>query len=294
MSHSCPLLHKRAPRAEPEEDVDVPEPAIEDEMLPENKVLSRSETADATKLENQESTRIQEKVTELEQVAKLSGELKTWDEFNDMQEDASLPPVLPSDLVREECFEGFSSPQGEGTEWLSNDEIISDRAENGNVTFSDSQNTERQEERLEQDVDPPEDVAGEDMAADENIIELSSISILEEEINKSRAASVGINSTHKFNSLNVCSACSPPFADESEAEEEVSRGITPCLQQFSTRTVLKEHVQLPFLTNVSVLSKTTSTLPEVPLNKQQNELLSRSQSELVPRGGGPGSGTTGA
>lgn len=61
MSYSCPLLHKLAPGAEPEEDVLVPKPVIEDEMLPKNKVILRSETADATKLENQKSTRIQER-----------------------------------------------------------------------------------------------------------------------------------------------------------------------------------------------------------------------------------------
>lgn len=83
MSYSCPLRHNLAPRAEPEEDVNAAEPAIKDKMLPKNKVILRSETADATKLKNQKSTRIQE-VTELEQVAKLSRELKTWDEFTDV------------------------------------------------------------------------------------------------------------------------------------------------------------------------------------------------------------------
>lgn len=56
MSYSCPLPHKLAPRAEPEEEAHVPKPAIEDEMLPKNKVILRSETADATQLENHKST----------------------------------------------------------------------------------------------------------------------------------------------------------------------------------------------------------------------------------------------
>lgn len=129
-------------------------------------------------------------MTELEQVAKLSRELKTWDEFTDMEEDASPSVLLPSDLVREECFEWLSNLQVVGTDCIRNDGIISDRAENGNVTSLDSQNTEQHEERLEQKVYPLEGMTGEDVAEDEHIIQLSPISILGEEINKSRGTSV--------------------------------------------------------------------------------------------------------
>lgn len=73
MSSSCPLLHTLAPRAEHDEDIHVPPPAIEDEMLPKNKVILRSETADATKVEHQKSARIQG-ATELEHVAEPSRE----------------------------------------------------------------------------------------------------------------------------------------------------------------------------------------------------------------------------
>lgn len=293
MSHSSPVLHRRAPRAEPEEDIDVPESGAEDETLPENKVFCRSaQTADATKLETQESTRIglhtpleiQEEVTELEQVAKLSEALKAQDEFPDPYEDASPPPLLLSNLATEECFEGFSSLEGEVTKWITNGEMICDHAEN--VTSSDH-NTERPEERLplnemfDREVDP----SGEDMAKDENITQLSSYSLCEHGINKSGGASPGINSAHKFNNLNdVCAAHSPPFADEREGEEEVSSEITPCLQQFSMRDVQKEHFQMSFSASNCVSSEQASNLPEVPSDKQQKELLSQGQSRLVPRG----------
>lgn len=181
MSYSCPLRCKMVPGAEPEEDIHVPETAIEDDMLPKNKVILRSETADATKLENQKSTRILE-VTELEQVAKLSRELKTWDEFTSL--------LLSGDFVREDCFEWFSHLWGVGSEFIKNDEIIPDRAENENVISLNLQNTGQHKERLERKVYPSKDMTGEDVAEDENIIELSPVSILEEEINKSRGASV--------------------------------------------------------------------------------------------------------
>lgn len=130
-------------------------------------------------------------MTELEQVGKLSGELKTWDEFTDMEEDASPFLVLPSDLVREECLEWLSNLQVVVTEYISNDEIFSDRAENGNVISLDLQNTEQlSKERLERKFQPVEDMTREDVAEDKHIIELSPISMLEEEINKSRGASV--------------------------------------------------------------------------------------------------------
>lgn len=96
-------------------------------MLPKNKVILRRETADATKLENQKSTRILE-VTELEQVGKLSRELKTWDEFTSL--------LLSGYCVREDCFEWFSHLRGGGgSEFIKNYEMISDRAENENVIF---------------------------------------------------------------------------------------------------------------------------------------------------------------
>lgn len=67
----------------------------------------------------------------------------------------------------------------------------------------------------------------------------------------------------------MCAACFSPFADESEAEEEVSRGIMSCLLQFSALDVPKEYIQLSFLTHVSVHSKMASTLPEVPLDNSR-------------------------
>lgn len=88
-------------------------------------------------------------------------------------------------------MEWFSNLQVVVTEYISNDEIISDRAENGNVISLDLQNTEQlNKERLERKFQPVEDMTREDVAEDEHIIELSPISILEEEINKSRGASV--------------------------------------------------------------------------------------------------------
>uniref|UniRef100_A0A4W6FT92 A-kinase anchor protein 2 C-terminal domain-containing protein n=1 Tax=Lates calcarifer TaxID=8187 RepID=A0A4W6FT92_LATCA len=47
VSHSSPLQDKKAPRAEPEEDIDVLEPGAQDENLQENRTLSRTEIAES-------------------------------------------------------------------------------------------------------------------------------------------------------------------------------------------------------------------------------------------------------
>uniref|UniRef100_A0A8D0AQN7 A-kinase anchor protein 2 C-terminal domain-containing protein n=1 Tax=Sander lucioperca TaxID=283035 RepID=A0A8D0AQN7_SANLU len=86
--NSSQLRDKKAPRAEPEEDIDALDPGARDQTLQENQTLSITETVDATKSENQESTRIslcipretQDMVTDLEQVAQLSEALQAQEQ----------------------------------------------------------------------------------------------------------------------------------------------------------------------------------------------------------------------
>lgn len=298
MSHNSPLLDKKAPRAEPEEDIDILEPAAQDETLLQNK----TDTADATKMENQESTRISLRtprgahvvVTELEQVALLSEAFKDQEEseeFIEPCEDASqLPPPLCA-LSTEECFvtEGFSSLEGEVSEWINDGEIMSDPT--GNPVSPDIENIKEHSQTpswlLDREVDSThEDVMGDNMTKeDENVVQLNffiEYNKSEPENNISVAAAADGNSAHRFNSDNVYAVCSPPFVDESEGEEEVSCDITPC--QSSTQDIRSEPLQLSYSANISLSTEQTSTLPAVPLAKQQNELLSRSQCDLPPKG----------
>lgn len=311
MSHNSPLLDKKAPTAEPEEDIDVLEPGAQDETLLQNQAFSRTDIADATKLETQESTRISlcpprgahEVVTELEQVARLSEVFKAQEEseeFIDPCEDASpLPPHLCA-LSTEEFFEteGFSSLEGEVAEWINDGEIISDPTEN--LVSPDFENIQERPETppltglLDREVDStPEELTGDNMKKeDENVSKLNFLPEYyksEPENNISGAAAAEINSTHHppsdgFNSDNIHALCSPPFADESEGDKEVSCDITSRQQQCFTQDIRSKPFQLSYLANISHSTEQTSTLPAVPLAKQQNELLSHSQCELAPKG----------
>lgn len=307
VSHNSPLLDKKAPRAEPEEDIDILEPGAQDETLQENQTLSRTVIADATKLEDQDSTRInlrtpgetQEMVTELEQVAQLSEALqaqKESEESADLCEDVFPPPPLIA-LSTDECFEteGFSSLEGEEAEWISDAEIILDPTED--LTSPDSQNCQEwpQTPPLTEPVDGEVDSASEEMTGDNMITEenVTELNFFPDGFDNSEPENImsaaGINSTHhspsnRNSSDDVYTVGSPPFADESEEEEEVSIDIMSSQQQWTTLDIRSEPFQPSYSANISVSTEQTSTLPAVLSAKQQDELLSQSQCELAPRG----------
>ncbi len=293
MSHNSPLQDKKAPRAEPEEDIDVLEPVAQDETLQEDQTLSRTRKADATKLEDQESTRIslrtlgetQEMVTELEQVAQLSEALQAPKESEksvDLCEDA-FPPLLPlSTLSTDEYFEkeGFSSLEGEEAEWISDAEIMLDPTED--LTSPDSQNSQEWPQTppplsqpVHREVDSTaEEMTGGNMITDENATQLNFFPD-------------GFDSSEppdRNNSDDIHTVDSPPFADESEEEEEVSIGIMSSQKQWTTLDIRSKPFQPSYSANISVSTEQTSTLPAVPSTKQQEKLLSQSQCELAPRG----------
>nr|XP_046267043.1 uncharacterized protein misp3 [Scatophagus argus] len=306
LSYNFLLQDKKAPRAEPEEDIDVLEPEAHNKTLPENQTLSRTEIADATKLENQKSTRIslctpRESVTELEQDDHLSEALKAQEEseeYIDLLEDASLPPPPFSALSREECFEteGFSSLEREVAEWISDGEMISRSTED--LPSPDVLNIQEQPQTpplaalFDREVNSAlEEMTGDNMAEEVNVTEFNfSPDGKSERINSLSGASVAeINSIHdspadRNNSDDVFTVSSPPFADESEEEEEVSSNITSCQQQCSSLDIRNEPFQPSYSANISVSAEKTSAQPAVPSAKQQTELLTQSQPEPAPRG----------
>lgn len=303
-SHESPLQDKKAPRAEPEEDIDILEPGVEDETLAENPTLSRTKIADVTELENQESTRIsvctsgetKEIVTESEQVAQPSEALQTRresEESIELCEDVLPPPPPISALSTEECFEteGFSSLEGEVAEWISDAEIMSNATED--LMSPDSQNSQDWPhappltEPLDREDSTPEEMTGDNMMKGENVTQMDFLpdGNSEPENNMSGAAASVINSTHhspydRNNLDDEYTVSSPPFADESEEEEEVSGDIMSCQQQCSMLDIRSE----PLQPSCSVCIEQTSHLPSVPSVKQREELLTQSQCELAPRG----------
>ncbi|XP_076584427.1 uncharacterized protein misp3 [Chaetodon auriga] len=302
MSRNFLLQDKKAPRAEPEEDIDMPESGAQVETLPESQTLSRTETAHATKSENQESTRIslctpgetQEMVTELEQAAQLSETLQTQEESEESVDQCgdTVPPPPPlSALSPKECFQkdGFSSLEGEVADWVSDAETISDPTED--LMSPDSQNsqdwpqTSPLAEPFDREVDStPEEMTGDKVITEENFLSDGNNSAPENNMSAARMNSNHHSLSDTNNSDDVLTVCSPPFADESEEEEEVSAGIMSCQQQCSSPDIRSEPFQPTYSADISVSTEQTATLPAVPSAKQQKELLAQSQCELAPRG----------
>lgn len=122
MSCTSPQLDKKAPRAEPEEDIDVRRPGAEDAPL-ENQTSS---TADAPELTEDSAgnthgaeSLVDEKMVDLEQVVQI---LEAFKQQEDSDEDASTPPSSFSALE----VGGGSCLQDE---WTSDQETIKDPKE---------------------------------------------------------------------------------------------------------------------------------------------------------------------
>lgn len=292
MSHSLPWLDKKAPWAEPEEDMDILEPTAEGDVFRGNQAFLRTETADTTKLVNQESTGIRLCTPEAEVLeAKEDSE-----ELIDPCDDAPLPPPHLSALSTEECFEmeGFSSPQGEVAKWISEGEIISDLTENLAFPYFLNSHEQPGTPLLNRLIDTQVEASmTEEVSADNRTNEkkFSQLNIFSEnsgpDDDMAVAAAATINSTHHFlsdrnNSDDVSAACSPPFADESAGEEEVNSNVFSCQQQCSTQNFQSKLFQLLDSANVLASNQQNSTLPEIPSPKQQTELLS--QICFIPRG----------
>ncbi|XP_033479350.2 uncharacterized protein LOC117254968 isoform X2 [Epinephelus lanceolatus] len=309
MSHNSPWRDRKAPRAEPEEDMDVLEPGAEEETLEGDQTLSRTKTADTTEWENRESTRIslsssretQEMVTESEQVAQLSQAQEESKKSVDPYEDAFPPPPPPHPLSASstnECFEKESFSSLEGEEWISDTEIISDPTEDLTPSNENSQewpHTPLLAEPVNTEVESSsEEMMGDNMTTEDNQLHISPDGFDNSELenNVPWAAAAGINKTahhspsDRNSSDDLYTVCSPPFADESEAEEEVSSDIMSCQQQWTTLNIRGKTFQPSYSSNISVsiALDPTSTFPEVPSAKQQEELLTQRQSQIAPRG----------
>lgn len=267
ISHNSLMQDKKAPRAEPEEDIEIM-PRIWDETLHENQTFALNEIFDGTKLDNEESTRIsvcipreaQEIVTELEQESCVQSV------------HVLLPPAPLSDL---DCFEkeGFTSLEMEVAIWISDAEIISDPTED--LVSPDSPFEEEEEEE-------------DNMTAEENDTQLNFLtggfSSSEPENNTPGAAynpSSDSNSSDDVHTVGL-----PPFANESEEEEEASMDIISCQQEWVSPDIKNKRFQPSYSADDLVpIEQETPALSAVSSTKQQEELLTQSQCELAPRRG---------
>ncbi|XP_035002916.2 uncharacterized protein LOC118101348 [Hippoglossus stenolepis] len=281
--HSSPLQEKRAPRAEPEEDIDDLEPGAQGQTLQENQTLSGIQTGDATELENQESTTTREKLEAVtEEVSELSQAEEESENPADVCEDAFPPP--PPLLIAsstDECLEaeGFSRLADEVSEWISDAKIISDPAEDLISPDKEWALTTQLTELVYQEVESiSKEMTADDMAAEENDTQLhfspDASDNSEPENNISGSAQQSSSDSNSSDDVR-----SPPFADESEEEEEVSMDIASRQQEWSTLDIRSKLLQ-PSYSNAD---GPTSPLPAVPSAKQQEELLPLRQSALVPK-----------
>uniref|UniRef100_A0A3P8U732 A-kinase anchor protein 2 C-terminal domain-containing protein n=1 Tax=Amphiprion percula TaxID=161767 RepID=A0A3P8U732_AMPPE len=280
------LQDKKAPKAEPEEDIDVLEPEAEVTAQQEN------QTSDATKMKNHESKRksrctrreTQEIVTELEQVCKkLSGTLLTQEESEELVDlcEQAFPPPPSNILSAGEYSEkaGFSSLEGEVADWISDVELISNPADDLNSL--DSQNSQEMPQLIEP-VDQ-EEMTADIVMAEANVTQLNfladGISASNTDNNKSQLAHHSAFVSN--NSGNVDTVSSPPFADESEEEEELIDNIS-CQQQWNTLDICSKASQPSH--SVSDLTYQGPVFHATPSVEQQEELLPQSHGELTHRG----------
>lgn len=214
MSCTSPQLDKKAPRAEPEEDIDVLRPGAEDALL-ENQTPSTTEIADSPEL-TEDSARnthgAEEKMADLNQVVQILEAFKHQedsDEFIDPIADVSTPP--PSFAALE--MGGGSCLQDEVAEWSSDQETVKDPKEK--LSY-DSQDV------LEQPEIPPllgkeliatlGEVAGNKVTRGKNSSQLS----YSETVTTIPAAEA---------SQHTDDMCSRKFADNSEETEQDTKGV---------------------------------------------------------------------
>lgn len=281
-----PLKEKMAPKAEPEEDIDILEPGAQVYTRQENQTVSKIKMSDATKMENEGAVRIiqcaprggEEGVTQLEKgIQKLAGGLKTQEEpeeHAELREEAFLPLPSTGALSAGEYGgkEGFSSLEGEVAESISDVEVISDPTED--IMSLGSQNS--QEWPKTSQITEPEEVAAEKHISRFLFVpDGTSSSVMENTVSQTAHHSPPSESNSPHDAYAVSS---PPFADESEEEEEVSIDI----MDLSTLDTNSKSFQP--LHSASANQEPDSTLHVNPSGKQQGELLPQNQREPAPKG----------
>lgn len=268
-----PLKGLKAPKAEPEEDIDTLEPDAQVNTQREKETISKIKTADATKMENEGAARIretEEAVMGSEQVPKnLSGGLKTQEEPEVELCEEVFPPTLSLGALSAGVHrdkEGFSSPEGEVAECISDVDVISDPTED--ITSLDSQNS-REWLKASQMTEPADQ-----KTYKPSVTDVISTGIVENNVLRPAHPSCSdINITDDTHTVS-----SPPFADESEEEEEVGIAI----MELNTLNINSKSFQPLYLASTN--QETDSALHAKPSDKHQEGLLLKNQREPALRG----------
>lgn len=253
-SHNNPLQDKVAPRAEPEEDIDVMEPGAEEATQQEKETFTPDEM-DGNLLENQETTN--EVVTEIGR----SETLDSQEEESCIQSEAVLPPPPPlSDLSLEE----FSSLEREEAEWIGDAEIVSE-------PIDLSPNSESQEW--------PQSADRMVSSSTENVTQ-DVLNISADGFGNSQPENDALGTVHLPFDSNLSdderAVCSPRFVDESDGDEGINTDVTSCPQQQASLEVLQPGVSV---------STDAPPSPADTSGEQQGELLTQSQHGHAPMGG---------
>lgn len=272
IGHSSCMRDKQAPRAEPEEDIDV-EPGAPGETLHGNQTLSTTKISDATKLKkNQTSTSLRETQEVVSVVPKIFQALETSEKPADGREDAFPTPSPPlSALSTDECLEkeGLSNLEGEVADCISDAEI-SDPAEDPLSPDKEWEHTTQFTELVDQEVDSTSE---DNCSADEMDTQLHFLAdALDNSESGKNTFSAAQHSPFDINNSDDAIS-SPPFADETEEDEEMNVDITSYQQQSGTPE-----------TKSKPLQSANVALSVIPPAKQQGELLPQSQRGLTPKG----------
>ncbi|XP_041641386.1 uncharacterized protein misp3 [Cheilinus undulatus] len=271
-SHNLSLQDMEAPREEPQKDLDIVEP----EALPlqESQTLSRPEIADDNKSENQESTGISVSITR--------------DTQEEVEVEDSQPSAPVSSLSKEELTEkaGFSSPEGEEAKSITDSEIISHEKD---LLSHDSHNSQKHPETcpLTEPLQEKESTSEETVDDTHPSSSQDASDNSKAENNTAQPEAAGINSTAHYSPTNrsdsndVSATCSPPSADESEEEKDVSMKNTSCQQQLTKLAIKSKPLRPSHSISLSDITLDRLAVAQVKLRE---ELLAQIRRELALRG----------
>lgn len=261
-SPCSPVQNKEAPRASPEEDIDVTEPGAEAKVAQDNLTVQEVKTVDVTQMENEKSADLSQSTPRGTpgQIPKKLSEVFSAEEDSeeDLVEENFPPPLLSFSISSEgeNCEKkSLSSLEGEESELISEVEVILDPTDD--PTSFQSQNSQGQPKtpQVSEPIYQEEDKIPQTNPAVEPNVDSS-------EVENDTSHPVQQPPSDDANTVN-----SP---DENDEEEGASVDEMSSLQQWNT-------LDLSCKVSQSSSSAWTGT-------KQKEELLPQSQHELNPRG----------
>ncbi|XP_028317178.1 uncharacterized protein misp3 [Gouania willdenowi] len=263
-----------APKADPEEDIDILEPGAEVSFLQENQGISIITIIDATIMELAGNT--QSKPEEVTQNIPRQTE-KTEEEPEECvdlcDDEFPPPPSLDSNQICE--IKAFSSFECNLVEPTSEAGVIFDPMQ---VITSQSNQNVKEFRNMADLTEPFEEVDTffNEITAEEDVTQMNVLSenfCFSQSERLSEPAHLSNSNTNSSNNMNP--------GDNDQEENEVSSGFVFCQQQLGKQDVCNISQPSQYL---STSEEPKSTQHADPSAQQQEEQLSQSQNELAPRG----------